>query len=203
MIGASIVINEAITRLIDYAENTGLIENEDRIYAANRIIEVLGLDEFEETVYTGEKPLCDILAELVDFARNQGIIEDGIVASDLFDTKLMGLLTPRPSEVIAKFNKDYSVSPKTATDSFYKFSCDTNYIRRDRIAKDMKWACRYMSWEFSRFPFRVIFQNPKRTRKPSPPQRMQNSRVILNVCSAENVKAMQEELISLQGRITG
>lgn len=139
MIGASIVINEAITRLIDYAENAGLIENEDRIYAANRIIEVLGLDEFEETVYTGEKPLCDILAELVDFAKNKGIIEDGIVASDLFDTKLMGLLTPRPSEVIAKFNKDYSVSPKTATDSFYKFSCDTNYIRRDRIAKDMKW----------------------------------------------------------------
>ncbi len=134
------MINESILRLINYAESKGLIESSDRIYSINRLLEALGLDEFSETKISGEKPLEEILADIISFARENGIIEDGITASDLFDTKIMALLTPRPSEVIRKFESLYNQDPKAATDFFYDFSCNTNYIRRDRIKKDLKWT---------------------------------------------------------------
>ena len=134
------MINESILRLIDYAESKGLIENSDRVYSINRLLEALNLDEFNEPEISGEKPLEEILADIICFAREKGIIEDGITASDLFDTKIMALLTPRPSEVIKNFESLYKQDPKAATDFFYDFSCNTNYIRRDRIKKDLKWT---------------------------------------------------------------
>ena len=80
-----------------------------------------------------------LLRVLLDFAVSRGIIGDSVVERDLFDSKLMDCLMPRPSEVIAKFNALYEQSPEKATDWYYAFSGDTNYIRRDRIKKDLKW----------------------------------------------------------------
>lgn len=139
MRSVEIMINESICFLVDYALKNGLIEKQDRIYSVNRLLEILECTEYKAPKEAVEMTLPEALANLCDYAVKKGIIEDSVVYRDLFDTKLMGALTPRPSEVTAQFNKLYSVSPELATDYFYKFSCDTNYIRRDRISKDMKW----------------------------------------------------------------
>ena len=133
------MINTYISALADYATKTGLISFADKIYATNKILEILNLDEYEEPTETPEIDLENILKGLLDFAVEREIIEDNIVARDLFDTKLMGALTPRPSEVISQFLENYCESPKAATDYYYKLSCDSDYIRRYRIKKDMKW----------------------------------------------------------------
>ena len=134
------MINQNIEKLIQYAENHQLIEKEDRIWATNRILEALNIDEFthENSIYD-EIKLEEVLENILNYAIDNGIIEDNITAKDLFDTKIMGLLTPRPNEVIKKFNELYEESPEKATDYYYNLSCDSNYIRRDRIKKDMKW----------------------------------------------------------------
>lgn len=134
-------INAAICALLDYAERHGLISPLDRAYSANRIIELLGLSEFVEEPYEGEAELSQILDVILDYAVLKGLIEsDSVVYRDLFDTKVMGLLCPRPSEVIAKFESLYKEDPKAATDYFYRLSVDSNYIRKDRIRRDLKWA---------------------------------------------------------------
>ncbi len=134
------MINSYITALVEYGVKTNLIEKADVDFAINSIIKTLKLDDYEVPSEKVSLPLNEILDKLCDFACEKGIIEDSIVYRDIFDTELMGCLTPRPSEVIAKFNSDFANAPKTATDNYYKLSCDTNYIRRDRIAKDMKWT---------------------------------------------------------------
>ena len=134
------MIYNSISELVNYALKNGLIEKEDKAYAINRILEILDLTSFEETDIKEDRPINEILSDICAYALEQGIIDEGITASDLFDTKLMGALMPRPSEVISRFNKLYEESPKLATDWYYKLSCDSNYIRRDRIAKDKKWA---------------------------------------------------------------
>ena len=132
--------------LVNYAADRGLIEDEDRVYAFNRLLELMELDSAggEETV---SAPLNEILDALCDDACRRGILDDNIVARDLFDTRLMGALTPFPHEVRRKFSELYSQSPECATDWYYQFSQDTNYIRRDRIKKDRKWTydCEYGS----------------------------------------------------------
>ena len=132
-------MNTAITKLVNYAVKNGLITEADRVYTVNRLLECLGLDEYEEPAEVTEEPLYDILKAITDYAVEQGLTEDSVVYRDLFDTKIMGLLMPRPSEVIAHFDSLYQEDPKAATDWYYKLSCDSNYIRRDRIAKDKKW----------------------------------------------------------------
>lgn len=136
------MIQEAIVKLAEYGVVTGLIGEEDRIYVQNRLLEVLGLDELEcdTNVSVKTEDLEDILKEILDYAVEQKLIEDSIVHRDLFDTKLMGCLTPMPSQVIKTFRSLYGKSPKEATDYYYKFSQDTDYIRRYRIAKDRKWT---------------------------------------------------------------
>lgn len=125
--------------LVNYAADCGLIEDEDRVYAYNSLLELMELDSAEgEGTITA--PLHEILGSLCDDACRRGILEDNIVARDLFDTKLMGALTPFPHEVRRKFFDLYSQSPESATDWYYQFSQDTNYIRRDRIKKDRKWT---------------------------------------------------------------
>lgn len=136
-----------ITELVKYGFATGLLENPiDGIYAQNRILECLQLDEYEQTetgwTYQAEDPdaLRKILDPLLDYAAEQKLFpENTVTYRDLFDTKLMDCLMPRPGEVIRAFHAKYETSPREATDYFYKLSCDSNYIRRDRIAKDMKW----------------------------------------------------------------
>ncbi len=136
------MINESIKKLVCYALNTGLIKDCDKVYATNRILEVLRLDEYEEPTENYDNVDLEItLKELLDFATQNGILEnDSVVYRDLFDTKLMACLMPMPHEVIEKFNALYEESPEKATDYFYKLSCDSDYIRRYRIKKDMRWS---------------------------------------------------------------
>ncbi len=136
-------IEKRIAQLVSYGVNTGLIMEEDRIYAVNQILEVLALDSIGEEAFAKEAdaPLHVILEDLVMDAYNRGIIpNDGVVQKDLFDTKIMNALMPRPSEVIRTFRDKYAESPEAATDYYYKLSQDSNYIRRDRIKKDMRWT---------------------------------------------------------------
>lgn len=133
------MINTYIAALAAYGLKTGLITADDRIFAINSILAALGLDDYEEPENIPDMELEEILKGLLDFACSKNIIPNSIAYRDLFDTKLMACLTPRPSEVIARFKADYAVSPVTATDNYYKLSRDTDYIRRYRIAKDIKW----------------------------------------------------------------
>ncbi len=135
------MVYEAIKGLVQYGLNTGLIREEDRIYAVNQILDVLKMDEYEEpegAVESGD--LEGILKELLDYARETGVLaEDGVVYRDLLDTRLMNCLMPRPSEVVKEFWSRYKESPQTATDYFYQLSQDSDYIRRYRVCKDLKW----------------------------------------------------------------
>ena len=132
-------MNESIFGLVDYAVRCELIEEDDRLWALNRLLEVMGLDGVEPATASGA-PLHVLLEALTEDAVARGVCEDNQVARDLFDTRLMGVLTPAPREVREQFRELYRESPWQATDWFYKFSQDTNYIRRDRIAKDQKWV---------------------------------------------------------------
>ena len=134
------MINKLIKELIIYAENTGIIEKEDMAYSVNRVLEVLGKEDYSEpTDEITVRPLSDILDDIVAYAVEKGTLEDSIVYKDLFTSKLMGVLTPRPSEVIRVFRENYESSPKKATDEFYKFCKNCDYIREYRIKKDLKW----------------------------------------------------------------
>ena len=130
---------QAIEDLLGYALRTGLIEECDRTWAANRLLQTLGLESWEPPQTVRERPLEDILKELLDDAAARGVIQNDITSRDLFDTELMGILTPRPAQVISEFRRRYQADPKAATDWFYCFSQDTDYIRRYRIARDVKW----------------------------------------------------------------
>ena len=140
-------IFESINRLVAYALKTGLIKNQDVIFTQNRLLELFRLDGFETMEQAKAIPeanvedLEGILSDLMDYAGKNGIFaDDGIAYRDLFDTKIMGLLVPPPSTVIAEFNRIYNEkSPKEATNWFYDFSRNTDYIRRYRVCKDLKW----------------------------------------------------------------
>lgn len=134
------MIDKSIKKLVCYGMEKGLFTERDRIYVTNRILEILNLDEYDcEEEFTNVN-LEDTLKELLDFAVEKGLIEDSIVHRDLFDTKLMGAMMPRPSEVTDRFYELYKASPKSATDYFYSLSCDSDYIRRYRVEKDIKWV---------------------------------------------------------------
>ncbi|WP_308542052.1 UDP-glucose--hexose-1-phosphate uridylyltransferase [uncultured Oscillibacter sp.] len=132
------MIDQAIADLVQYALDTGLVEEADRVWAINGLLEDLGLSDWEE-VPGRVRPLEEILGEILDWAVAQGRIEDGTTSRDLFDTKLMGRLTPRPAQVRAAFAERYARSPEEATDWYYQFSQNTDYIRRYRVARDQKW----------------------------------------------------------------
>lgn len=130
----------AIEELLDYGESRRLIKSEDRIYTRNLILDVLHLDAMEEAESSGKAELQDILKCLLDYACEQNIIENSVTYRDLFDTKIMNCLMPRPSEVIAQFKKYYDESPERATDYYYDLSRASDYIRTYRVKNDMKWV---------------------------------------------------------------
>ncbi len=135
------MISKSVKKLVNYGLATELISKADEIYARNRILEILHIDEYKESEdKCAGTNLEEILSELLSYAVEKGIIDDNITDRDLFDTKLMSALVPRPSEVINKFYSIYKTSPKEATEYYYKLSRDTDYIRRYRIAKDLKWT---------------------------------------------------------------
>ena len=132
-------IETCIDSLVCYAMNHGLAEPEDHSCLTNRLLEVLCIDDYTPS----QEELCEdieqILSDMLDYAVWKGICDNNITARDLFDTKIMGILTPMPREVIRIFREKYAQSPETATDWYYRFSQDTDYIRTYRIAKDMRW----------------------------------------------------------------
>ena len=130
----------AIELLIQYAQKTGLIEACEKNWAVNTVLDTLQADSEPEIEVADDASLSKILDALCDDAFARGVLkENSVVYRDLFDTEIMGRLTPRPAQVAEKFAKLYQESPEAATNWYYRFSQDTNYIRRDRIAKDIQW----------------------------------------------------------------
>ena len=132
-------IETYIDSLVSYAMNAGLAEPVDHQVLTNRLLDLLRLDDYTPSDEPQSEDLEEILAGILDYAVEKGLCDDGITARDIFDTRIMGALTPMPREVIGIFNHLYAEDPVKATDWYYKFSCDTDYIRRYRIAKDMRW----------------------------------------------------------------
>lgn len=134
-------VDQAISSLVEYAVRTGLIQELEGVWAANAILAVMQMDGYTATEPVADADLPEILQTLVDDAQKRGLLQaDSVTGRDLFDTALMGCITPRPSQVVQEFWQRYQQSPQQATDWYYDFSRNTNYIRRDRIAKDMQWV---------------------------------------------------------------
>ncbi len=132
-------IYTCIDSLVSYAMNTGLAEPVDHQVLTNRLLDLLGLDSYEPSEEEQSEDLEEILAGILDYAVAQGICDDGITARDIFDTRIMGAITPMPREIVRTFWEKYAKDPAEATDWYYKLSCDTDYIRRYRIVKDLRW----------------------------------------------------------------
>ena len=170
------MIQERILELTEYGLVTGLVEKADEVYTMNRLLELFEVDDIEDRVFeahaakermtqeTAEAVLEDILEDMMSYAYEQGIMkENSIVYKDLFDTKIMGGLVARPSEIRAQFQDLYTNdSPQAATDYFYKLSCDNNYIRRQRIKKDQKWTA---DTEFGTLDITINLSKPEKDPK--------------------------------------
>ena len=155
-------IETYIDSLISYAMNRGLAQPEDHQVLVNRLLEALQMDDYTPSEEPQSEDLEEILSGLLDYACEKGICDDNITARDLFDTKLMALLTPMPREVIRIFREKYAEDPVKATDWYYQFSCDTDYIRRYRIAKDMRW--KYTS-EYGEMDITINLSKPEKDPK--------------------------------------
>ena len=138
-------IETYIDALVSYAMNTGLAQPEDHWVLVNRLIDLLGKPDYEPSDEPQPEDIEEILAGILGYAVEKGFCDDNITAKDIFDTKIMGAVTPMPREVIRTFWEKYEKNPAEATNWYYKFSCDTDYIRRYRIKKDMRWKypCEY------------------------------------------------------------
>lgn len=169
-------IDNMIMKLTAYGLYTGLIENSDVVYIINQYIGMLGIDEigisakdvieftekFSEDDILSEDILSKILDGICYYVVKKGFIENQTVYRDLFDTKLMGVMTDRPSSIMKKFNDYYIKDPVSATDYFYEFSKDTNYIRRDRIKRDVKWVT---STEYGNLDITINLSKPEKDPK--------------------------------------
>ena len=132
----------AIQQLIDYSVNNNLITKDDELVVRNMLMDALRVSDWEEDVIMGrtDASIDDILKPLIDYACEHGVIEDTTANRDLFDTKLMGVVTPMPREIIRDFRAEYKKSPEAATDWYFDISKKLNYVRAGRIAKDLKWT---------------------------------------------------------------
>ena len=138
-------IETYIDALVSYAMNTGLAQPEDHRVLVNRILDLLGKPDYEPSDEPQPDDIEEILKGILEYAVENGLCDDNITAKDIFDTRIMGAITPMPREIIRTFWEKYENDPVEATDWYYKFSCDTDYIRRYRIKKDMRWKyeCEY------------------------------------------------------------
>ena len=132
-------IETYIDSLVTYAVNCGLAEPVDRQVLTNRLLDLLHRDDYTPSDEPQTEDLEEVLAGILDYAVAGGLCEDNITARDIFDTRIMGAVTPMPREIVRTFREKYAESPETATDWYYRLSCDTDYIRRYRIARDMRW----------------------------------------------------------------
>ena len=133
-------IESLISALIKYAEDKKLITADEHIFARNRVIECLGISDWSGTESVSDMTIDEILDGMCDYATEKGIISGTAESRDLFDTKIMGVLTAFPREIIGKFKDDYAVSPEKATNEYFEWNKNINYVRAGRIAKDLKWG---------------------------------------------------------------
>ena len=155
-------ITTCIDSLVSYAMNAGLAEPVDHQVLVNRLLDLLRIDDYVPSEEPQSEDLEEILAGMLDYAVEKGLCDDGITARDIFDTRIMGAITPMPREVIGIFDYLYMQDPVLATDWYYKFSCDTDYIRRYRIAKDMRW--KYAS-EYGEMDITINLSKPEKDPK--------------------------------------
>ena len=155
-------IETYIDSLVSYAMNRGLAEPVDHQVLTNRLLDILRLDDYELSDKPQSEDLEEILAGILDYAVAHGLCEDNVTARDIFDTRIMGAVTPMPREVVRTFREKYARSPETATDWYYRFSCDTDYIHRYRIAKDMRW--RYPS-QYGEMDITINLSKPEKDPK--------------------------------------
>ena len=155
-------IETYIDSLVSYAMNRGLAEPEDHQVLVNRLLDILRKDDYTPSDEPQTEDLEEILAGILDYAVANGLCDDGITAKDIFDTRIMGAITPMPREVIRSFREKYSRDPVEATDWYYQLSCDTDYIRRYRIAKDMRW--KYAS-EYGELDITINLSKPEKDPK--------------------------------------
>jgi UDPglucose--hexose-1-phosphate uridylyltransferase len=168
------MVNNKITQLIQYGITRGLIDVEDKYWALNGILSVLGLDSYEapEDVHEFETPLQEILTELIDDAVSRGVVADDKTSRDIANSTLMAFLTPRPSQVIEKFWNQYSISPQMATEWFYDFSRYTNYIRSYEVIKDIKWVA---DTEYGGLDITINMSKPEKDPKAIAAAKLQQS----------------------------
>ena len=194
------MIDQAITELVQYGLDTGLVAPEDKIFVTNQILEALGLESYEETPGSrGAEELEQILKEITDYAVEKELIADSIVYRDLFDTKIMGKLVPLPSMVSHKFYELYQEGPKKATDYFYQLSqaiiSEDTGLKRIRNGSQRHHMGRWRSPS--------ICPNRKKIRKRSRQQKMPRRAVIRNASCVRKMKATPVASIIRQDRITG
>ena len=155
------MINKYVCELIEYGIKRGLINEFDRNYATNLILDILKLDEFIEEKTEGLS-LENILKNILDYACDKGLIDNNIVERDLFDTKIMNTLMPRPSEIIEKFDRLYLENPELATDYYYNLSKNSDYIRTYRVSKDIKWQ---VETDFGKLDITINLSKPEKDPK--------------------------------------
>lgn len=202
MKGGSVMINEYINELVAYGLNQGLVDPEDEVYVTNRLLELFQLTEHEGTAkeVRSERELSQILNDMLEYACRQGMLEEKtITEKDLFDTKIMGILTPHPSVVRRQFWDKYSISPKAATDFYYQFSQATNYIRKDRIAKDEKWTA---NTEFGEMDITINLSKPEKDPRDIAKAGKAKNRGIRVVCYAKKMKVTPDIFLIRQDKIT-
>ncbi len=156
------MLSEQITALVRYGMETGLTPACEKIYTTNLLLDLFHEDDYEEPAFVPEAPLEDILKELLDEACRRELIPDSIAYRDLFDTRIMNCLTPRPSQVRQTFQEKYRISPEEATDYFYKLSQDNDYIRRYRVCKDQKWK---VNSEYGEIDITINLSKPEKDPK--------------------------------------
>ena len=152
-------IETYIDSLVSYAMNRGLAELVDHQVLVNRILDILHKEDYAPSNEPQSEDLEEILKGILDYACEKGLCEDNVTARDIFDTRIMGAVTPMPREIIRTFREKYAVSPQEATDWYYRLSCDTDYIRRYRIAKDMRW--KYAS-EYGEMDITINLSKPEK-----------------------------------------
>lgn len=155
------MIDQLISELVAYGLQNGLVDDADKVYVTNGLLELFQRQDYQEPEESGKpRELHLILEDMLAFTKSHGILEDDTVTmKDLFDTKIMGILTPAPSVVRKVFEEKYQVSPKEATDFYYHFSQATNYIRTDRIIKDEKWTT---DTEFGQMDITINLSKPEK-----------------------------------------
>lgn len=197
------MIQERILELTEYGLVTGLVEPQDKRFTINRLLELFHIDELEDEVTaayekrtpmtqeSAEEALPQILAEMLDYAAEQMLIPDNTITyRDLFDTKIMSMLVPRPSEVVRRFYDLYEKeSPQAATDYFYKLSRDTDYIRRYRVKKDLKWTA---DTEFGTLDITINLSKPEKDPKAIAAAKLAKRAAIRNAFCARKTRDTQD-----------